>query len=93
LNNLKETPEYEQSDKNKDTNDVIMWDKNCTPIELSQGSEVHNDTSTPSQMPTKPINKNEIVSKLRKYTRKDAREKNYLVEARVTVGCHVELIT
>jgi hypothetical protein len=29
LNNLKGNPEYELPDKNEDTDDVIMWDKNC----------------------------------------------------------------
>jgi hypothetical protein len=44
-----------------------MWDKNCTHTELSQGSDVHNDTSPPSQMLMMLINNNELLSKLRKY--------------------------
>lgn len=63
LNDLKGTPEYEHPDNDADTGDVIMWDKNCPP---PKRSELLSDTSLPSRM-AKPINKYELLSKLRKY--------------------------
>jgi hypothetical protein len=62
LNDLKGTPEYEHPDNDEDTGDVIMWDKNCPPP-----TDLLNDTSLPSRMAKNPINKYELLSKLRKY--------------------------
>jgi hypothetical protein len=66
LNELKGIQEYEQLDR--DTSEVVMWDKNDpSPIELPQASEVANDSPPSLKVPEMPINKDEIVSKLWNY--------------------------
>ena len=68
LNEIKGTPEYYQPINSGDTSDVLMWDKtDPTPTEVSQASKGAKDPSPSSIVPKTPINKNELVSKLRNY--------------------------
>ena len=68
LNVLKGTPEYYQPNNDEDTSEVVMWDKPDLPLtESSQTSEVACDPSPSLNVTKMPINKNEVVSKLRNY--------------------------
>lgn len=78
LNVLKGTPEFSQPENIKDTSKVVVWDKNDPlPTEASQtqvnsqaktqASDIVNRPSPSLDVPKMPINKDELVSKLRNY--------------------------
>jgi hypothetical protein len=68
LNELKGNPEYALPETTGDKNEVVMWDKNGPlPTELSQSDEVSNDSPPSLKVSNMPVNKDEVVSRLRNY--------------------------
>jgi hypothetical protein len=68
MNDIKGTPQYYQPDDSEDTDGVEILDNiDHTTIEVSHSSKGTKDATPTTFVPNTPINKNELVCKLRSY--------------------------